>query len=159
MTLEKQSFENFFLSILFSSLLISNQGGGRSEKRRQSSSFLIYSFSFLFSIPWGCRAERTLRQQVILSPLRMMTRAVSKLMLVAPASHSVASTKKKKSPVNRLSTNLQSLVLLLLGNLHENQNNRHPSQQPKTLLGSSTAARALWGSLDCRQYGHSLLLS
>lgn len=89
----------------------------------------------------------------------MMTRAVLKLTIVAPASHCVASTKKKKSPVNRLFTNLQSLVLLLLGNLHDNQNMRHPSQQPQILLGKQHGAKALWGSLDSRQNGHSVLLS
>lgn len=66
---------------------------------------------------------------------------------------------KKKSPVNRLFTNLQSLVLLLLGNLHENQNMRDPSQQPQILLGKQHGAKALWGSLDSRQNGHSVLLN
>lgn len=66
---------------------------------------------------------------------------------------------QKICPVNRPSTNLQNLVLLSLGNLHENQNNGHMPTQVSSLrlsLGSSTAARALWDSLDCRQ---SVLLS
>lgn len=109
---------------------------------------------FYFLSPAGCGAERALRQQVILSPLRMMTRAVLKLRLAVPASDSVAGT-KKICPVNRPSTNLQNLVLLSLGNLHENQNNGHMPTQVSSLrlsLGSSMAARALWDSLDCRQF-------